>query len=196
MKGWAWTCRGGDGISYCWGESWGRESRMPTGINNLGIFLGPSKCLLSSDFIQNKAAHFFWFPDTIPSYLVLSSKTHCGTEPTQSCTFIPICPTVKQSCGFLKETLRVKGSLWGFSVVLSNPFFLFLICILESGRQHMCPECLQFSLALDNNEIALTIKAYLLLVWCSHWQIRTSASQVKLPPVIFRNPQDVSPVCL
>ena len=38
----------------------------------------------------------------------------------------------------------------------------------------MCPECPQFSLALANNEIALTLKAYLLLVCCSHSLKRTS----------------------
>ena len=72
----------------------------------------------------------------------------------------------------LEENLRVKGSLWGFSMELSDPFSLFDLHF--GDRQNICPECPRFLLALANNEIALTLKAYLLLVCCSHWLIRTS----------------------
>lgn len=55
-------------------------------------------------FWFHKAACFFWFPNTISSHQVLSSKMHCGTEPKQSCHT----PTVKQSCGFSKRELESK----------------------------------------------------------------------------------------
>lgn len=51
-------------------------------------------------------------------------------------------------------------------MVLSDSFSLFDLHF--GDRQNICPECPQFLLALANNEIALTLKAYLLLVCCSH----------------------------